>query len=117
MNAKPVSIVPVGWFNDILKTLKIHDDIQIVEKDGGMAVRHERPIEELFGDIVNKLIEQGSITTMVVPSNVSRLREQVRSLNDIIEFGALDPEDKNQIESIRDMIQQCADNLDLAVKL
>lgn len=112
-----ISIVPVGWFNDILKALKLGDDIQVVEKEGGMAVAHERPIEELFGEVVNALIVQGSITTMVVPSNISRLKEQVRSLNDLAEFGALDPEDKENVESVRDAIARCADNLDAAIKL
>ena len=111
-----VSIAPVGWFNDILKALKVYD-IQVVEKDGGMAVAHKRPIEELFNEIVNALIEQNVITTIVVPSNVSRLKKQVRELDDIIELAALDYQDKEQIEDIRDMIDQCAGNLDSAIKL
>jgi hypothetical protein len=50
--------------------------------------------------------------TMILPTNVSRLREQASFLRDISDFGSMDPDDRVAIEGIIETIDRVADNLD-----
>jgi hypothetical protein len=107
-----ISLVPVGWFNSILHKLGLGDDIEIIEEDGQTGMRYEKSAEDLLGDLVNKLIEQGSITTMVNPSNAARLHQECVRINLVIAHSRLSAEDKEELADIAETIEMCANNLD-----
>lgn len=116
-----ISMIHPNLYNAALKRKGLDELIEIFDGEDGLRVKFED--DKLTHDkainlIVDLVLESDLLKYMVVPSNVSRIREQVKELRHMSQcdnlaqsYGSL-AEAKGVMEEIAETLERCADNLE-----
>lgn len=116
-----VSMIHPNLYNAALKRKGLDELVEVFDGENGLQVRfdddkltHAKAISLL----VDLVTETDLLRHMVIPSNVSRIREQATELRHMAEcdnlaesYGSL-AEAKGVMEEIADTLLRCADNLE-----
>jgi hypothetical protein len=106
-----ISIKPAP---DLVRAALAHCDIPLTYTDAH-AVEVPDDLTPLLSAVVTTAMVKHMEDTMVLPSNVSRIREQASFLSDIADMSTdLAAEDRNAILGIIETLRGVADNLDPA---
>jgi hypothetical protein len=106
-----VSMIHPNMYNGALKRAGI-EGITVKDGDNGLVVEYGLSgISDVLGKLVEKLLEADVIYNMVLPSNVSKLREISGDLSDLLNLAHFDSENREWADAELEMLDSVIANL------